>query len=315
MSEFPASLSDIQLRRELIDQGYTDRDLRHMVRTGILAKVRYGAYVDATLTAGLDATGWMRLRARAVLRTAHPSAVLSHQTALAEHGVPLWGADLTQVHLTRTDSRSGRREAGIVHHRLVLPDGDVTSRQGLPLTTPARATLEVVTAESSETGLVAACGVLHANLATSDDLQAVWLRATRWPGALGSRLVLPRADARIESVGEARTWHLFFAHQIPLPEPQVMVHTPAGALLGIVDFLWRDRGVFLEFDGREKYAKFRRPGESLEAYVRREKLREEAICAATGWVCIRISWADLARPRDTSVRIRRLLESRRSHVA
>jgi hypothetical protein len=35
------------------------------------------------------------------------------------------------------------------------------------------------------------------------------------------------------------------------------------------------------------------------------------ICARTGWVCIRITWEDLARPITTARRIRTLLESRR----
>jgi hypothetical protein len=42
----------------------------------------------------------------------------------------------------------------------------------------------------------------------------------------------------------------------------------------------------------------------------REKAREERICQLTGWVCIRITWADLQTPRRTAQRIRRLLDSR-----
>ncbi len=86
-------------------------------------------------------------------------------------------------------------------------------------------------------------------------------------------------------------------------------------LLGIVDFLWRALGVFLEFDGRIKYERFRRPGESLEAYLMREKHREEQICVATGWVCIRITWADLENPLRTVRRVRAMLESRIKPVA
>jgi hypothetical protein len=90
----------------------------------------------------------------------------------------------------------------------------------------------------------------------------------------------------------------------------VEVHDGSGALLGVVDFLWRRFGVFLEFDGRVKYERYRRPGESLEAFLMREKRREEAICLATGWVCIRIGWADLERPHATARRIHQLLASR-----
>ena len=46
----------------------------------------------------------------------------------------------------------------------------------------------------------------------------------------------------------------------------------------------------------------------------REKQREERICQLTGWVCIRITWADLERPERTAGRIRRILDQRRRPV-
>ena len=59
----------------------------------------------------------------------------------------------------------------------------------------------------------------------------------------------------------------------------------------------------------------RRKDETLEEYLMREKKREERICMLTGWVCIRITWADLADPERTAARIRRILDSRRRPVA
>ena len=72
----------------------------------------------------------------------------------------------------------------------------------------------------------------------------------------------------------------------------------------------RSLGVFLEFDGKSKYKKHRRNGESLEDYLMREKLREEKICLLTGWVCIRITWGDLAQPELLAARIRKVLDAR-----
>ena len=69
--------------------------------------------------------------------------------------------------------------------------------------------------------------------------------------------------------------------------------------------------MFLEFDGRIKYERLRREGETLEDVILREKRREERICLQTGWVCIRITWEDLARPAVTARRIRAILQSRR----
>lgn len=135
MADFQLSLTDVVLRRELITEGYTDRDIRAQVRAGALTKLRYGAYVPTELVKELDDVGMMRARARAVLRTAHDSAVLTHQNALAESGVPLWGVPLEETHLTRTDGRAGRREAGVVHHRATLGKRWWSVRDGVPAAT------------------------------------------------------------------------------------------------------------------------------------------------------------------------------------
>ena len=313
--EFPVAPDDIQLRRELIAQKWTDRAIARNVALGVLAKIRHGAYVDAALVAGLDDVQLMRVRSRAALRTAHHTAVLSHQSALVEYDVPMWGLRTDGVHLTRTDGRAGRREAGLAHHCGRLLPADVVRQHGVPVVTAARAVIEVILTHGREEGLVALCAVLNAGLATVEDVRRVAERTDQWPNSLHARLVLDRADGRISSVGEGRSWHLFHEQRIPRPEPQVEVVDELGSILGIVDFLWREHGVFLEFDGRIKYEKHRRPGESLEDYLMREKRREEAICAATGWVCIRITWADLDRPVSTARRIKKLLDSRRTPAA
>ncbi len=129
-----------------------------------------------------------------------------------------------------------------------------------------------------------------------------------WPHSLTSELVLRLAHPKLESVAESRAFYMFWAEHLPRPEPQVEVLDEAGRVVARLDFVWREQGVWVEFDGREKYKRFRRPGETLEHFLMREKRREELICQLTGWVCVRISWADLERPRLTCQRIRKLLE-------
>jgi hypothetical protein len=308
---FPITRDDILLRRELIALRYNDRAIWRMVNAGVLAKVRYGAYVDAALVKGLDEVSLSRVRARAVLKTAHPASVLTHHCALAEYEVPLWGVDLAETHLTRTDGKGGRREAGVVHHRARLDEDETQTRHDVRLVGPARAGIEVLAANSVEVGLVLVNGLLSNRLTTISELTAMSQETDHWPNSLTTRIVLGLADGRMSSVAESRTDYLCHAQRLPRPEPQVEVRDEFGNLLGIVDFLWRRHGVFLEFDGKIKYEKYRRPGETLEGYLRREKLREERICQATGWVCIRTSWADLENPVATARRIRALLNSRR----
>ena len=71
-----------------------------------------------------------------------------------------------------------------------------------------------------------------------------------------------------------------------------------------VDLAWPSLGLFLEFDGKVKYQRYLREGESVTDAVLREKQREELICELTGWRCIRIVWADLYHPERTAARIR-----------
>jgi very-short-patch-repair endonuclease len=102
---------------------------------------------------------------------------------------------------------------------------------------------------------------------------------------------------------------------IPKPEPQFEVINAQGNLVGIVDFAWPEFGVFLEFDGAIKYERLRRTGETLEDVILREKRRQEQICLATGWTCIRITWEDLAKPTTTARRIRQILEGRAAYAS
>lgn len=308
---FPIGTHDVRLRRELIAAGWSDRDITRAVRSGLIHRLRYGAYVDSQLWRLLESErDRHRARARAVLRTAHPSSVLTHQSALAEHIDSLWRLCLDDVAITRTDGVAGRHEAGIVHHsgRLHLPD--ITVRHDVPVSAPARTAIEILSTQDTELGLCLLNALLHARRTTLDEVRTVAARTEHWPNTLGVRIAIGFADPRLSSIAESRTVHLLYRESVPLPEPQVDVRDALGRLLGRVDFLWPRHGVFLEFDGRIKYELYRRKGETLADYLMREKKREERICQETGWVCIRIGWADLEKPQETARRILAVLGKR-----
>ncbi len=312
MSDGPINLTDVVvLRRELLDDGWTDAKIRTEVKTGLLHRVRHGSYVDGALWRSLNRADRHRVLVRAVLRTAHPMVVVSHLSAAVEHGAAVWGLDLDVVHITRLDGRTGRREAGVVQHRGLLTEDDIESLNGLRVTRPARCAVEVITMGPAEPTLVTINSLLHAGKLTREELVAANRDLKHWPSTLSATVVLRLCDERIESVGETRTSYLCYDRRLPRPVPQVEIKDERGWLVGRVDFAWPDLGVFLEFQGREKYQRYRRDGESLEDYLMREKRRIEVICQLTGWVCIPITWADLERPHATAARIRRVLESRR----
>jgi hypothetical protein len=304
----------IFLRRDAFALGYDDRRLRALVRAGILHRIRHGAYMATDTWATLDAVGRHRVTARAVLRTAHPTAVLTHVSGIVEQDAPVWGVDLSEVHLTRTDGLPGRREAGVVHHRGVLLPEHVTERHGLPVSTAARSIVELTTMTDVESSLVSTNWLLAQGLASPEELSQHLAACRHWPHSLRTDLVVRLADPRCAWPGEARVSHLLWREHLPKPEPQYEVYDEQGNLVALLDFALPDFGVFIEFDGKIKYERLRREGESLDDVILREKRREELVCLLTGWVCIRITWEDLARPALTARRIRAVLASRATRV-
>lgn len=296
--------SVVFLRREAIALGYDDRALARARRVGVLHRVRRGAYLFADDWARLDATGRHLALTAAVLRTAETEMVLSHVTAAAAHGAPLWDVDLREVHVTRTDGRAGRREAGVVQHSGELPRSHVTRVHGVPVTTPARTACDVLTILDVEHGLCVLDALLRAGKVTKAELHAMSERLGHTPGSLSTGVAVRLSDARSESVGESRTRFMFWRQGLPAPIPQFEVCTQEGLVVARVDFAWPDLGVFVEFDGRVKYEKLLRPGESASEVVVREKRREELICRLTGWRCVRLVWSDLATPAESCALIR-----------
>jgi hypothetical protein len=297
----------IWLRRDLRAWGEDDRSISRRIRAGELVRVRYGAYVDATDWARLGEEGRFVVRGRAVLRASATSLVLSHTSALAEHGAPVWGLDLGVVHTTRTDGRPGRSAADIRQHEGRLVPTDVVLTNGALVTSPARAALESITCGSAEVGLCVVNHLLHQGQTTLTELNNQSVLMKHWPESRATELVLRLADERIESVGESRTLWTCFHEGLPMPVPQYVVTDRHGRVVARLDFAWPELRTFLEFDGMVKYERLLRPGERASDVVIRERDRERLVCDLTGWVCIRVTWADLAEPARLAARIARVL--------
>ena len=305
----------VVLRRQLTVDGYDDAHIRALVQSRALKRIRRGAYVDRLLWDSLSSADRHRVLARAVLLTAHPNTVLTHTSAAIEHGAAVWDIPLDVVHTTRTDAIAGRNHRDWIQHRGALPAEQVVEVNGVRVSTGARCAVEISTIAPLEPSLVTVNDLLHFKAMTKHEFTALAHDARYWPHSLVTDLVVRMCDGRLESVAETRTDVMCWAQRLPRPTPQVIVKDEDGREFARVDFAWLAYGVFLEFDGRIKYAKYRRKGETLEQFLLREKKREERICQLTGWVCIRISWGDLAKPVATAARIRRLLASRRPSSA
>ena len=297
----------VWLRSELTAAGHTDRDLARLVSAGVLRRVRRGAYVDRASWDSADPPARHRLLVHAVMKQSKTRLIASHSSAVPFHGGPWWGLSSDVAHVTRPDHRAGRAEAGIRQHQGSIRPGDVIRREAIEVMSATRTALEVTTVTSTEVGLVVVNDFLHRGLTSIGDLRERYAPMTQDPFTLRTDLVLRLADERVESVGETRTLFMCYRGGIPSPTPQYELRDAMGDLIARLDFAWPELGVWLEFDGRQKYVKHLRPGESVVDAVLREKERESRIAELTGWRCIRITWADLQRPDVTVARILAIL--------
>ena len=99
-----------------------------------------------------------------------------------------------------------------------------------------------------------------------------------------------------------------------LPEPQLQVEVIdelTGVLLGTTDFGWPEHRLLGEFDGKIKYGRLLKPGQSPGDVVFNEKRREDRIRESTGWSMIRFVWDDIVYQEARTVeRLRRALGNR-----
>lgn len=300
------------LRVEAFKLGIDDKTLGHMRRAGSIVRVRHGAYTYADLWDQLDMRGRHLLSFRAAARCSKRPVAGSHVSAVLEHVPSYWGLDLSVPHLTRLDGKGSGRTSGYRQHRGRVVHGDTVPAGAFLVTSPARAAIEVTTVASVEAALVSVNAILHAGLCNAAEIRNRYEQSmSYWPNTLATNVVLHLMDHRIESVGESRTLHLLWKGSLPRPELQYEVYDTTGVLLGRVDFAWPELGVYLEFDGKLKYQKLLRDGQDPGDVVFQEKKREDRIRRATGWRCIRITWADLEHPERTIAIIRAELAAAR----
>jgi hypothetical protein len=297
----------IMLRGQLVQQGYKDKAIARLVRDGTWAKPRHGAYVDGAAWRAAGDIGRHELRARAVLVQAKSDLVLSHLTGAALWDLSFWDLVPESVHGTRRDQRAGRSEAGVTQHRGVLLPKDIVQRHGVPVVAAERLVIELPAVTDLEHALTFTNELLHRRLTTVDNLWARYDMARNWPHSLNAEVLLRLCTHLCESVGESRFLFLCWRMGLPRPECQYKIRDGRGNVVAVVDFAWPELGVFVEFDGKIKYTRLLKEGQSVTDVVLAEKKREELIHELTGWRCVRIVWADLYLPEATALRIRRVL--------
>jgi very-short-patch-repair endonuclease len=226
-------------------------------------------------------------------------ALLSHHSAAA-----MWGFRRSfngLIHITAIGSDAGRDRPGIRAHRVSsLDPRDIRRHQGIPITSPARALLDIAPDLSDRELERALDEALIKRLTSHAAINAVLGAYPHRRGVARLRDIAdpgrPTTDTR--SGGEEALLALLRKTDIPAPELNARVgHYTA-------DFVWREQKVIVELDGYDYHrgrAAFERDHERDAEHQR------------MGYLVIRVTGRQLARePEAILVRIATALAARRA---
>lgn len=280
-------------RAEALARGETDRSLLAGVRAGTLIRLRHGAYTWAHELAGFDERQRHLVLARAALAQQKGAAALASTSAALFRGFDVYGHDLEVVHLARLDGGSSRRQAGIVHH-VVSKDTRLRVQLcgGVLVVSPEDTVWQVALLSNLEGAVVTADSALHHQPGLKAALKTLAGGSWNHPRSRTARLALRLARPRAESVGESLTRIACFRHGIPEPELQHDVLDATGRRLGRTDFWWKEFRHLGEFDGKIKYGRLLKEGQSPTDAVVGEKRREDAM-RSTQHGMSRFAWSEV----------------------
>jgi hypothetical protein len=313
-STIAARHGGVVMRAEALTAGYTSAEIDRRRREGEWISIRRGAYVDRRMWKSMTSMQRHVALVHAVARSLELPAVISHQSAVVMHGLPVWGLDLSLVHVTRGDLHSPRVEGGVHHHAGTLLDEDTSVVDGIAVTSPARTAIDTARVTPFEPSVAVVDAMLHGGLVEKRAMLDRLNRMRDWPGTCNAGRVVAFADGLAESVGESRCRVLFNEVGFPRPELQKVITLPTGEVARS-DFFFEEFSTLAEFDGQVKYGRLLRPGESAGEVVWREKRREDQLRDLGHEVC-RVIWADLPHRSAVAERFRTAFaRGRRRHVA
>lgn len=295
-------------RAQALRAGHTDSEIRAAVRSGRWMRLRRGGYsVAPTDRAPLSVERLHLLRIEHVAARLGRTSVLSHQSAVLLHGLPVWGAPLGSVHVTRAGASSTRVRAGVASHRRSLTEDEVIAVGSMLVTRPARALVDLACEVGFEPAVCSMDAALRTAVVSVDALTASLERIEGQAGAGNARRAVAFADAGSESVGESRMRVAIGELGLPHPVLQQEFRETSGRVIGRVDFWWPSERVIGEFDGLVKYrGSLGRPSDIVVA----EKLREDALRELTGAAFVRVVWSELQARDDLGRKLHRALDRR-----
>jgi very-short-patch-repair endonuclease/predicted transcriptional regulator of viral defense system len=260
-------------RAQLRDLGLTRHQVDDAAATARLHRIHQGVYlVGHTALAPLA-------REHAALLACGGAALLSHRTAAA-----LWQLrpQPPSVEVTVVGHHVRQREGIRMHQVQSIDRADLTSRQGLKVTAPARTLIDLAAVVESDELEAALSEAYALRRITEPELVDALERNRGRPGAAALRTLLATQEGPTitKSRGERLLRALLRKAELPQPlsNQHLLGHRP--------DLLWPEHRLIVEFDGFQWHghrAKF----ESDRA--------RDAIFVAHGYRVIRVTWPQLIK--------------------
>lgn len=280
--------NDVVLTSDLVRTGFSTDEVARMRQRGELIRLRRGAYLRVSESSSKAGDPWdLRTPHLRLIdghsSASHPRAAPSHACRSAPSAAPVQDHGGDTVHVTRD-----RRGGGVIRptlrvHGSQLRDIDRTIVGERAVTSLPRTVVDLARTLPYEQAVAVADGglALDVDLAM---LAECLEQARRWHGAPQARRVIAFADGRSESVGESYS-RISVMRQLDLPMPvlQHEVFDQNGYLIGRCTSPGWSGALVGEFDGKVKYGRFRRPGETFEQAVYRSCARTPSVTRTGRW--------------------------------
>jgi len=262
-------------RRQLVELGLGRRAIGHRIDVGRLHPIHRGVYAVGHRPRTSEAA-WMA----AVLVA--DGAVLSHRSAAA-----LWGIrrnDRTAVEINVPNAL--RRRTRLEIHQARLQTDEITTHNGIPVTTPARTLLDLAAVVPPHHLERAATEAEIHRLGSPTSLADLVARYPTRKGTAALRTLLTRRD-----IGRNVTKHqlelrfLAFLDAHRLPRPRINATVDLHPEPKEVDCLWPDHRLVAELDGFATHG--------TRTAFEEDRERDRALLVA-GYRVTRITWRRLA---------------------
>ncbi|MDX6623705.1 MAG: hypothetical protein QOE75_1637 [Solirubrobacterales bacterium] len=227
-----------------------------------------------------------------------PGAVLSHWSAAALWGFRSHRGGLIHV----TSPRKSKPHGPIRRHRALLRPDEVTTHDGIPVTTVPRTNLDLAAVSDAHT--VESCLRQCEYLRLYDSL-SLWDLVERHPGHRGNRAArtalakLGETPGEVEEGLEERFLAFLDAHGLPRPELNAWLEAQGHRYK--VDCLWRAQRLIAELDSWQAHG--------TRSAFQSDKSRDRRLLRA-GYATTRIAKFHLDQePEALAADLRRLLQT------